>query len=432
MASWKFSVGNLVSRAARYAVPVSPALEDADGLELSRLGNGYPDSEGALQWRSDGAYEIDFDLNELAEESDAADAPTGWRDLLLVLAGTPGLPANPATWGSFGGRTALRFFGPTFQDVWVMPGESRKITGSIYRPSTSAGSAGTEVRVVDLTTGRQWDAGGGSFDDDGKTAEQTTVDTWLDFAVTITADTAHTERRLYRVIVRPQAASYGATTFGYISKSGGSGSPAMFAEADAFAILGHHLPRGTTLTFVPQGGGTTITLPLVQPSCYVIAPGGTQLVQIWRLTIATPSALRLSSPRPILGEVWIGKARTLLGGSPVLPISVTEGDPNQVRVEGQRRRIEVLGEDAPLPAELMLQFTFTTTSYEQARDEVARLVRFGAEPLLLLPSDLFEGAGRLYHGRLGEEVTYQRISPGGSESVRSFAWPFTESPLASG
>lgn len=432
MASWKFSVGNLVSRAARYPVAVSPAVEDSD-LLLKQLGNGYPDHEGALQWRSDGAYAIDIDVNALAETSTAADAPTGWHDLLLVLAGTPGLGPNPPDWATYAGRTALRFFRPVFQDVWVMPGETVKITGSIYRPSGAAGSTGTEVRIVDLTTGRQYDAVAVAFDDDGKVAEQTTADAWLDFAVTIAADTSHGERRLYRVIVRPQAASYGATTYGYISKSGASGSPALFAEADVFALLGHHLPAGTTLTFVPQPSGTTVTLTLAQPSCSVIAPGGTQLIQTWRLTISTPSALQLTSPRPIFGEVWIGKARTLLGGSPVLPISLTEGDPNQVRVEGQRRRVEVAGDDGPhFPTEMMLQFTFATDSYEQARDEVARLVRFGVEPLLLLPSDSFEGSGRLYHGRLGEEVRYQRISPGTDEALRSFGWEFTESPLAAG
>jgi hypothetical protein len=61
---------------------------------------------------------------------------------------------------------------------------------------------------------------------------------------------------------------------------------------------------------------------------------------------------------------------------------------------------------------------------------VARLTRNGEEALLLLTSDSFEGAGRLYHGRLGSTVAYSRISPGEADALRSFGWAFQESPLA--
>lgn len=61
---------------------------------------------------------------------------------------------------------------------------------------------------------------------------------------------------------------------------------------------------------------------------------------------------------------------------------------------------------------------------------MARLTRNGEEALLLLTSDSFEGAGRLYHGRLGSTVAYSRISPGEADALRSFGWAFQESPLA--
>jgi hypothetical protein len=36
----------------------------------------------------------------------------------------------------------------------------------------------------------------------------------------------------------------------------------------------------------------------------------------------------------------------------------------------------------------------------------------------------------VYHGRLGSEVAYSRISPGEDDALRSFTWEFEESPLA--
>ncbi len=428
MESFRFSVGSLVTRGASDPAAVAPAAADTL-LPLSNLGSGYPDEQGGLQWRSDGAYDIDFDLNLLADDSERADAPTGWADLPLYLAGMPGLPANPPDWGNYGARNpALRFFGPIFQDVDVMPGEQVKIAGSIYLPAAST-STSVVVRVVDLTTGRQYDATALAWDDDGTIESQAVDDTWKEFAVTIQADISHAERRVYRVTVTPTAAAYGATTYGYISAYGAAGSPAVFAEVDAIALIGHNLPEGATVQLQPQPAGMAIGLTPAQPSSYAVTVLA-QLVQTWRLSIDIPAALRPSAPRPIIGEVWIGKVRTLLGGSPVLPISLTEGDASQVRVEGTGGRLDVLGSGTPARAELLLEFTFDNASYKQARDQVARLTRFGEDPLLLLPSQSFEGAGRLYHGRIGQEVAYSRISPGTDEALRSFTWEFAESPLA--
>jgi hypothetical protein len=427
MASWRFAIGNLVSRAAGDLQAVAPAVEDTN-LPLANLGSGYPDEQGGLEWRSDGTYDVDLDLNLLAASSERADAPTGWTDLLLYLAGTPGLPANPPDWGTYGGRTALRLFRPVFQDVDVMPGEELKITGALYRPSGATGATGIEVRILDLTTGYQYDASAPAWDADGQIEGQTTADTWLDFAVTVPADTSHTERRTYRVVVSPQAATYDSTSYVYISTKGGSGSPALFAEVDLVAFIGHNLPATAMVELQPQPSGTAIAIALAQPSCYAVATSAA-LVQTWRLSIEIPTALRPSAPRPIIGELWIGSVRTLLGKAPVLPISLNEGDPNQARIETLGGRIEVLGTGVPPRASMLLNFTFDTASYEQARDQVARLTRNGEEPLLLLTSDSFEGAGRIYHGRLGSTVAYSRISPDEEDALRSFGWAFEESPL---
>lgn len=418
--AWRYSVGNLVARAPIAPVAVSPAAEDTL-LPLANLGSGYPDQRGALQWRSDGAYEIDFDLSLLAASSERSDAPTGWADLLNSLAGTPGLPANPPDWGTYGGRTALRLFRPSAQDVDVMPGETVRLAVGLQSPGGSSASA-LRVRVVDLSTGKGWE--GGSTDgwvDDGVVAE-TSSGSWLDVAEEITADPARTERTTYRVILEPVAASYGAGSYVYAS------APALFAELDLVAIVGHNLPAGATVELQPQPSGTAIALTPAQPSMYAVATSPA-LTRVWRLSIAMTSG---TDPRPILGEVWVGSARTLLAGSPILPIGLTESAPGQLTLEGARRRKEIVPDTARAVTELDLEFRARNdAAYRQVRDEIARLTRFGADPLLLLPGEAFEGAGRVYHGRIEDKVVYSLVSPVDGGSLRTFALPFVESPFAS-
>jgi len=423
MASWRFSVGNLLSRAPAAPVAVSPAVADTL-LPLTNLGSGYPDGQGGLAWRSDGAYAIDFDINLLAATSTRADAPTGWADLLNILGGTPGLPANPPSWGNYGGRNpALRLYRPVVQYVDVMPGEAVKLNASIRWPAAAAGATGIRVRVVDGWSGKGWN--GSAWVDAGVLDSQAVADTWKDITEQIDPDPGRAERSTYAVIIEPIAAAFDATTYCYASLNGAAGSPALVAELDTVALVGHNVPEGATVTLAPTAGLSLAIIP-TQPSAHAIT-GISQLVQTWRLSIQMPAG---NQPRPVLGEVWLGKARTLLGGSPVLPISLTEGDPSQVRVEGAGGRLDVLGSGTPARASMMLQFTFDTAAYRQGRNEVARLTRHGEEPLLLLPSESFEGAGRLYHGRLGQEVAYSRISPGTDDALRSFTWEFEESPLA--
>lgn len=417
---WSISVGNLASRAPRAPAAVSPAAEDPE-LPLEQLGSGYPDEEGALAWRSDGSYAIDFDLNLLASSSERMDAPTGWLDLLNVLGGTPGLPANPPDWGTYAARAnSLRLYRPVVQEIDVMPGEQVKLLVGIYWPAAAAGATGVRLRVVDVGNGKGWD--GSAWASGGVLDSQAVSDTWKDVAETIDADTTRTERTTYRVIIEPIASSFDATTYCYAS------TPTLIAAVSACGIIGHNLPADATVTLVPQGGGTTLTLTWEARGCYAVGAAG-QLVQTWRLTIAMPSGIQ---PRPVLGEVWIGTPLTLLGGSPALPITLDEGDVGQVRMEGARGRIETDGGDVDPSADMMLNFAFEHAAYVQARD-IARACMFGAEPILLLPTASFEGAGRIYHGRIDEKVSYSRISPGrspGTDEIRQFGWRFVESPRA--
>ena len=206
MADWRFSIGSLVSRAANPPVAVAPAAADTL-LPLANLGSGYPDQQGGLQWRADGAYDVDFDLNLLAISSARADAPSGWSDLLLDLAGTPGLPADAPSWGNYGGRNpALRLYRPVVQYIDVMPGEAVKLSASIQWPAAAAGATGVRVRVVDGWSGKGWN--GSAWADGGVLDSQTVADTWKDVAEQIDADAARAERSIYQVIIEPIAATF--------------------------------------------------------------------------------------------------------------------------------------------------------------------------------------------------------------------------------
>jgi len=411
---WQYSIGNLAKRAPADPAGVSPAVEDTL-LPFTNLANGFPDEQGGFAWRSDGVYDVDFDLNMLAITSAKADAPTGWSDLLNVIAGTPGLPTNAPDWGAYGTRTSvLRFFQPTMQDIEVMPGEDFTLEIGLYRPSAASGSTATRVRVVDLWSGKGWN--GSAWVDGGVLATQASTDAWSDVSEEIVADASRTERSTYRVIVEPVAASFDTTTYGYVSANGGNGSPALIGEADVMAVIGHNIPDDATVAF----GATSMTP--APPSFY--ASDTSVYTQTWRLSIDMPAGNQV---RPVIGEVWIGKLRTFTE-RPQLPVSLLEGDPTQIRVEGARGRVEVLSDIGRYPT-VVLNFRFKVAveaSYVQAKDELTRGTRFGVDPLLFLPDSTFEGSGKLYHGRFGKDVTYTRIHNG----WREYGLPFMESPLA--
>lgn len=296
---WQYSIGNLARRAPADPVAVSPATEDSL-LPLANLANDYPDEQGGLTWRSDGVYDVDFDLNMLAITSSRADAPTGWSDLLNLLAGTPGLAAEPPDWDDYGGRTSvLRVFWPSIQDVAVMPGEDFKLKIGLYRPSAAAGATGARVVVTDLWSGKSWS--GSAWTDGGIVDTQTSTDAWLDVDEEIVADANRTERSTYRVRVEPVAASYDNTSYVYFSLNGTNGSPALVAEADLMAVIGHNIPDDATVAF----GATTMNP--VQPSFY--ETDTSVYTQTWRLSIDMPSG---NQARPVIGEVWVGKIRDFL------------------------------------------------------------------------------------------------------------------------
>jgi hypothetical protein len=236
----------------------------------------------------------------------------------------------------------------------------------------------------------------------------------------ITADTARTEKAIYRVIIEPIAVAWDATTYVYASANGASGVPSLCAERDTAAIIGHNLPADAVVTV------GALTLVPLQPSMYTT--GSAVYTRMVRISIQMPAG---NQARPVIGELWIGKARTLLVGSPVVPIGLEESSPGQVQLVGARGRREIIGEDAIPVRELAMQFrTATDAAYQQVRDGIARLTRFGADPLLLLPSTTFEPGLRVVHGRIEDRVSYSRITPAAADPVRDFSMPLHESPFA--
>jgi hypothetical protein len=133
----------------------------------------------------------------------------------------------------------------------------------------------------------------------------------------------------------------------------------------------------------------------------------------------------------VLGEVWIGKVRTMLVGSPTPELGGEESSPGQIRVDGPRKRVEVIPDDASPVTSLEMVFRARDdASFRQMRDEVMRLTRYGADPLLLLPGERLDGAGRVYHGRVEGRLAWSTITPLETGAARSFAMPFLESPFA--
>ena len=133
-----------------------------------------------------------------------------------------------------------------------------------------------------------------------------------------------------------------------------------------------------------------------------------------------------NQPRPLLGELWIGGIRSLTRG-PLDGIGIEEGDANQLRVQGAQGRVDVLSDQAHPTQKLSLDVKTTSdASYEEYRSALTRGTRFGADPLLLLPIDVFDGASRVIHGRIGATISYTVARAG----WRSFKLEFSESPFA--
>lgn len=418
MANWGYSVGNVVSRAAAAPVAVSPAAQDTK-LLLSYLGSGYPDQFGALQWRSDATYAFDVDTNMLPRTSELDGAPNGCEDSLTRLAAGRhvgiGLSANPCDVGTYEGRTAYRLFRPESWDVDVMPGEDVLFEAGL-RLAAGSTATGVRVRVVDLHTGDGWE--GGSTDDwapDGVAAEHA-ADSWLDVSVMVAS--VSTQRRTYRVILEPTlppATDYGATTIIYVS------DPALIPPVDLVAAISHNADIGLVAT---PSTGAPISVTAAQPSCWGLGTGP-QWARSWRISISQIGGM---SPRPVIGELWMGLYREILAGGPVT-ISLKEQSWGK-SLEGARGRRQVIPDLAPETEELQLAFKARSAAHmEQIRDEIARLTRHGAEPLLLLPGARLDSAGRIYHGRIGESVDYSAMVPDGTGAAWAFGLTFSESPF---
>lgn len=407
---WAMSIGNLASRAVRDPVGVSQSAEDPL-LPFEDMANGHPDEQAAFLWKADGHYEADLDLNLLAETSARSDAPSGWVDYLNLLAGTPGLPANPAAWGGYDGRTpALGVYRPAAQEVAVMPGEPFKLEIGLHR--NDGGAVNARVRVVDAWSGKGWDGTTNAWTSDGVVAT-TSGGGWVDLTEEIAADAARAVRSVYHVIVEPASGDYSQPV--YASAYAATGSPAFYAEADTVALIGHNLPTNATVSL----GSESVTVTPV--SCR--ASFTAKRLRTWHLDIQMPAGIQ---PRPMIGEVWIGKARYFTR-NPNEGIGLSEGDPFQIRVEGAQGRVDILTDQALPAAAMRLELkTFTDAQFDQYRNQLARGSRFGAEPILLLPADEFDGTGRVFHGRIGPVVAYTVLRPG----VRTFTVEFAESPFA--
>jgi len=411
--SWSFSIGNLAQRAAVDPAVVAPAVSDTL-LPLTNLATGYPDQEGSFTWRSDGAYAVDLDLNMLASTSSRTDAPTGWRDLLLGLAGTPGLNANPPEQGTFAARTSLKVYGPSYQDVDVMPGEDFKLNIGIYLLAASTATA-AQVEVIDLWSGKGWN--GSAWANGGIMLSQAVDDTWKDVSEDITADATRTERSTYRVVVTPVAAAYGATTYMYASANGVSGYPALFAEADFVALVGHNLPANSTVTV------GNFTLSTIAPITAWVSDTP-ETTQVWRLDIAMPSGNQV---RPRIGEVWIGRLETFTRG--IDPgITIQEGDAMQIRITAAGGRQEILSDlRVPNRAVDLKVRTFTDASFYEYRDTLTRGSRFGVDPILVVPPAGLTGVAKPIHGRIGPVMGYKHQESGWREfDIKMLESPFSQ------
>ena len=410
--AWQFSIGNLVQRAVTAPAAVSPAVSDTL-LPLTNLATGYPDQEASFEWRSDGHYKVDIDLNVLRATSSRTDAPSGWRDYLLYLAGTPGLGSNAPDWGSYGSRTALRLYKPMFQEIEVLPGEDWKLSMSIYEPTAST-ATGIQVRVIDTWSGLGWN--GSAWTDGGILDSQSTEDTWKEIAEEITADPNRSVRSTYLVVVEPIAATYSATTYVYASANGGSGSPALYGKVDFIALIGHNIPSEATVSC------DGFSFSTIDPITATKSDTAT-FYQVWRLDIQMPAG---NQPRPKIGELWMGRLQTFTRG-PDPGIDINEGDINQIRVSAAGGRQEVLS-DMRIPARSigMKVRTFTDAAFTQYRDQLTRGTRFGAEPLLLVPPLELEGIALPVHGRVGPVTGYKNAEAG----WREFTVNLMESPFS--
>lgn len=407
---WKLALGNLISRAPAVPVATGAAAEDAL-YPFADLGNGHPCDPSRWEWDNGGEYVAEFDLNLLAATSARTDAPSGWADLALKLAGTPGLSANPPEWGTFEGEAnSLKLYNAIFQDVEIQPGEDLLFECKLFRPAASD-ATGVRVVVIDLGTGKQWDGAGNEWNNDPEPlAEQTTDDSWLVVSEPIV--NVSTERTTYRVILAPEGGT-GASYYVYVK------DPALTAEQTFVALVGHNLPEGAVVEW--SDGSVTATVTVVSPSAWEEFTASK--ARAWTLTITMPANTADLTEAPYVGELWAGRLVDA-AACPIYPFDILEGDISQVRIEGGLGREDVFTEMVRPSRLFTMKFKTTNqTQYEGARDGFLRACRYGADPVILAPILTVEDA--IWHGRVGTETTYSLIG----RTKHTFEVKLRESPF---
>lgn len=409
--AWKLGIGNLITRAPASATAVGSTADPV--YPFSNAGNGYPDEPSRWLFESDGVYGASFDLNLFSPAGDRTDAPSGWRDLLLSLLGTPGLPPDPPEWGTFAARAnTLKLYRPSFQDVDVLPGEDHLFECGLYLPAASS-ATGVKVVVMNLSTGKQWDGAANAWNNDADPlAEQTVDDAWLDVSETLTNESS--ERVTYRVMLIPVGGA-GASFYVYVS------DPTLTAEQDFVSLVGHNFPVGSTVTW--SDGTVTATLsPITTFSTYQTFAVTPSSRRTWTLSVTYPANTKDWHPSPYFGELWAG--RLVDSVCPSYPFDVLEGDLGQIRLEGGLGHETVITESERPNRLFTMKFKATADDYFDARDNFIRACRQGADPIMLAPPDAIEGAGTIWHGRIGPETTYSLIN----RSRRTFEIKLRESP----
>lgn len=419
MSGWRFAVGNLITRAGSFGV-ASGATEDPL-YPLSKLGNGYPDEAARFLLETDGVYAVTFDLNLLRLTTDRADAPIGWADLINANSGTPGQFTSPPDRATYFARTnVVRFFRSVYQDIDVMPGENLEIDFALYRDD-AGGSSVTKlgIKVLDLKSGCYYDGAANVWTTDPtkSVGETTMVDTWVDITESIPADPTQKERTIYRVILFNEAPSFDANSDAYVH------DPALYAELDFVAGIGHNLPKGSTITF-----NAIAAVSVAQPSFSM--QGAPATARNWTLTITYPTGAYPYADRPIIGELWASMLREDMP-CPVFPFDLVVEDVGQVRLPGGRGRLAVWSDSVRPNRTARMKFKDGQIAYEQSRNNILGATRNGADPMLLVPVDGFEAIPDvivIFHGRVGEKTTYSRTGT----NARNYEIELEESPFPRG
>lgn len=413
MSTFRFSAGNLVSRAPAAPVAATPSAADST-FGVADLGNGYPDEPARWAWNASGTYRVNLDLNLLEVASSRTEAPTGWGDFGLERDGTPGLGPFPPGWGMFGGSDlALRIYRPVFQDFQVMPGETIRVQVGLYLPAASSATQAWAT-LIDLETGEQYDAAGEAWNTSlAGLGGQAATDAWLDLDVEVPATDGRTRRAAYRLILGLDAAAYDGTAYAYY-RGREDHEPSAVGPFSVAAIVGHDLPVDSAVTITENGGegGVAVSLTPAQPSFFGYTFGEAELLhRFYQVQIQTAAGMLGVQGRPFVGELWMGAIQDF-AWCPAFPFVIEDEDLAQVRLPAgghstaprTRRGFTVAHHADQI---IRMKFKANDDGYRQVRDVLQDATRHGVDPLLVLPNSALEGDA-CFHGRVDKKVTYTR------------------------